>query len=188
MKVFRIPNFRKILLVVGCIIFFAPNFKIANCMDRCADKAAFNYNTILKSNAAQNVIIKVPPEIEIIAQVLQKEYFTLIENQYLLGEKYSSFLISWRKKVFNHYQSFQKLYGNQLAIYFLLTINKECHKEHHIESHFLNFEKSKVYLITPSSQENAILHTIASDPNGSIQIRLYYDSQSSIQKSIIFCI
>ncbi len=177
MKISNIFSLRKILSVIICTLFFTPRLQVANGMDPHSDKAGFSYNVILN----QSTTISIPPEIKITACTLEQEYFNLIGNQCLLGEQYSEYLINWRTTVFNHYERLFGSYNEHIAIYFLLTVYKMCHKEQHAPISLCSLQKSEVYLITPTQQENAILPHIASDPNGSIQIRLHYRARGSVQ-------
>ncbi len=192
--VFKIFNFKKILSVLVCALFFRSALQTAGAMEQSrnqsTDNAAFSYNMLLKSNRTLIVTTYTPPEIQTAENRLKKEYFTLIESQYILGEKYSESLINWRKDVFDNYQFILKSFGKLTAVSFLLTIHNECHKEHIVDTSLYNLEKSEVYLITPTSQENAMLSHIASDPNGSIQIKLLYEPSKPgrIETILYICI
>ena len=115
---------------------------------------------------------------------LSREYVAIISNQYTLGDQYSNRLISWRRKVIEYFKFLKDQERNiYMASYFVWSIfvSKFNNPPYLQQTRSLdeleylnNLVDIKAYLVTPEDQEYALLKNIADDPNGSVQVVLYY--------------
>lgn len=165
-------KFKTILSLIVCLLLIFPHFQKAKCMKHFKP----NYDLIMFSLSI--------PKIDEKVDELSREYAAIISNQYTLGDQYSKLLINWRKKVIEYFKFLKEQERNiYMASYFVWSIfmNKFNNLPYLQQTRSLdeleclnNLVDIKAYLVTPENQEYVMLKNIADDPNGSIQVILYY--------------